>query len=103
MVINTLLVIMYLLLAANRDITGKQSVIELLQGKTALAFWIGVVTLGIVIPLGIAALSHSVAEHIPEMIMAGVVCEMIGGLSLRYYILKVGIYKSLFPTPYYLK
>ena len=103
LVINALLVMSYLLFAARRDDNGKQSVADLLHGKTSPVFWIGVVSLGIVIPLVIAAFSHPGAEYASEIITAGVICEIIGGLSLRYCILKVGIYTSLFPMPDYLK
>ncbi len=103
LVINALLIIAYLWFAVKRNDTGKQSVTDLLQGKASPAFWIGVVSLGIVIPLVIAIFSHPSAKYTLEIITAGVVCEIIGGLSLRYCILKVGIYTSLFPMPNYLK
>ena len=54
LIINALLIVIYLWTAANREATGKKSVLEQMRGSLAPVFWIGIVLLGIVIPLTIA-------------------------------------------------
>ena len=95
LIINALLVIIYLWTAANREVTGKKSVMEQMRGSLAPVFWIGIVLLGIIIPLTIAFTSLMMGEIPPALLIAGVVCEVIGGLALRYCVLKAGAYKPL--------
>jgi formate-dependent nitrite reductase membrane component NrfD len=102
LVINTLLIIIYLWTTARRDETGKRSVMDQMRGRVAAAFWIGVVLLGVAVPLTIVLFSYFSGDIIPAVLVAGVSCEIVGGLSMRYCLLKVGIYKPLFPRPSYL-
>jgi formate-dependent nitrite reductase membrane component NrfD len=95
LIINALLIIIYLWTAANREATGKKSVMEQMRGNLAPVFWIGIVLLGIIIPLTIAFTSLITGEISSALLIAGVVCEVIGGLALRYCILKAGAYKPL--------
>ena len=57
LIANALLIIIYLWQAEQREAVGKQSVMEQLRGHSAPIFWIGIVALGIVIPLAIAITS----------------------------------------------
>jgi formate-dependent nitrite reductase membrane component NrfD len=68
---------------------------EQMRGNLAPIFWIGIVALGIVIPLAIAFSSYIAGEASPALLVTGVVCEVIGGLALRYCVLKAGAYKPL--------
>jgi formate-dependent nitrite reductase membrane component NrfD len=95
LIINALLIFVYLWAAANRETTGKKSVIEQVRGNLALVFWIGIVVLGIVIPLAIAFSSYFVGGVSSPLLVVGVACEVIGGLALRYCVLKAGAYKPL--------
>ena len=99
LIINALLVIIYLWTAANREVTGKKSVMEQMRGSLAPVFWIGIVLLGIIIPLTIAFTSLMMGEIPPAFLITGVVCEVIGGLALRYCVLKAGAYKPLVAIP----
>jgi formate-dependent nitrite reductase membrane component NrfD len=103
LVINALLVSIYLWTTAHRDETGRKSVMDQIRGSMAPAFWIGVVGLGIAVPLAIVLVSSLSAAPIPALLVGGVACEIAGGLTMRYCLLKVGIYKSLFPRPAYLR
>jgi formate-dependent nitrite reductase membrane component NrfD len=103
LIINALLIAVYLWRAAQRDETGKKSVVDQMRGNVSPTFWTGVVVLGIAAPLAAAFFSYLSGEWVPAVLIAGVICEMIGGLSVRYCLLKVGIYKPLFPRPSYLK
>ena len=103
LVINALLIAFYLWRAAQKDETGRKSVMDQIRGMAAPAFWIGVIGLGIVAPLAVALFSYFSGEVIPAVLIAGVICEIIGGLSVRYCLLKAGLYKPLFPRPGYLR
>jgi formate-dependent nitrite reductase membrane component NrfD len=98
LLVTAVLVAVYLWTAAARDRTGSQSVQQLVRGDQAVLFWGGVVVLGMVVPLTIAALAA--IEDVPSgLLVAGVVSELIGGLALRYCVLKAGAYKPLFERP----
>ena len=99
--ISALLIVVYLWRAAQKGTTSKQSVIEQIQGNASLVFWLGVISLGIIIPLVIAFSSYFAHETSATLLLIGVACEIIGGLSLRYSILKVGIYQPLLPLSYH--
>lgn len=73
---------------------GKQSVVELLKGRSALPFLGGVVLLGMAVPLAVGAFAFF--QEVPYGILtAAAACELIGGFSLRYSILKAGLYAPL--------
>ena len=95
LIINALLIAVYLWAAANREVTGKKSVMEQMRGNLAVIFWGGIVAMGIVIPLVIAFSSYFVGEVSSALLITGVICEVIGGLALRYCVLKAGAYKPL--------
>lgn len=92
---NILLIIIYLWQASVREAVGKQSVLEQLHGRSAPVFWIGIVLLGIVIPLTITIINLVAGEVSSALLITGVVCEICGGLALRYCVLKAGAYKPL--------
>jgi formate-dependent nitrite reductase membrane component NrfD len=95
LIINVLLIIIYLWSAANREVTGRRSVMEQMKGELAPMFWIGIVVLGIIVP-GVIALASIFAGGISSVLLiAGVTCEIAGGLALRYCILKAGAYTPL--------
>jgi formate-dependent nitrite reductase membrane component NrfD len=94
LIANALLTVIYLWQASRRESIGKQSVLEQIRGENAPVFWIGVVLFGIVIPLAIAL--SGIIVHVPSaLLITAVVCEIIGGLALRYCVLKAGAYKPL--------
>ena len=95
LIINALLIIVYLWSAAHRESTGKQSVMEQIKGSSAPVFWIGIVVLGIIIPVIIAFSSYFVTQVSSPLLIFGVTCEILGGLALRYCVLKAGAYKPL--------
>ncbi len=95
LIANALLIVVYLWRASIKESVGKQSVLEQLHGHNAPIFWTGIVALGIVIPLVIALTSLLSSEIPSALLITGVVCEIIGGLALRYCILKAGAYKPL--------
>jgi formate-dependent nitrite reductase membrane component NrfD len=95
LIINAFLIAIYLWGAANRESTGKQSVMEQIRGNGAPIFWIGIVILGIIIPLTIAFSSYLINDVSAVLLITGVACEVAGGLALRYCVLKAGAYSPL--------
>jgi formate-dependent nitrite reductase membrane component NrfD len=95
LIANALVIIIYLFQAEHREEVGKLSVMEQLRGHSAPIFWIGIVALGIIIPLAITITSLVAGEITSGLLIFGVVCEIIGGLALRYCVLKSGAYKPL--------
>ena len=95
LIINALLIVIYLWRATCRGQTGKQSVVEQIRGQFAPVFWAGVITMGIIIPVVIAFASYFAGEASAVLLVIGVGCEITGGLSLRYCILKAGAYRPL--------
>jgi formate-dependent nitrite reductase membrane component NrfD len=99
LIANALVIIIYLFQADRREEVGKQSVMEQLHGNSAPIFWGGIVALGIVIPLALAVTSLVAVKITSGLLVFGVVCEIIGGLALRYCVLKAGAYKPLVAKP----
>jgi formate-dependent nitrite reductase membrane component NrfD len=96
---NAVVIALYLWTAARRDETGRKSVAQQLHGEMTGMFWGGIVTLGIIVPAIIALVSIATGEATSAVLLAGVVCEVIGGLALRYCVLKAGAYKPLVARP----
>ena len=76
---------------------GKASVKELIQGSAVPWFWGGLIVCGIVLPGIVSAYGLISGEVSHPLLSISVVGEVVGGLSLRYCILKVGIYSPLIP------
>lgn len=96
LIVNALLIIMYLVNANYQSSTAELSARELVRGHMAWVFWLGIVTFGIVIPFVIAVIGA--ATHVPTgLLIFAVVSHTIGAFSLKYGVLKVGIYRPLLP------
>jgi formate-dependent nitrite reductase membrane component NrfD len=98
LVVYALILAVYLWNATYTDSTARESVTRLVRGNMALIFWIGVILLGIVIPVAISASSYITAEASSALLLTAAVSEIIGGLALRYVVLKAGIYTPLLPV-----
>jgi sulfite dehydrogenase (quinone) subunit SoeC len=98
LIINVLLIASYLVIAAGKGSTGKQSVLFQLTGGISPIFWICVVVLGIVFPAIVAVWGIFGLESTAVLIV-GVACEIIGGMMLRYCVLKSGMYNPLLDQP----
>jgi formate-dependent nitrite reductase membrane component NrfD len=96
LIVNVVLISLYLFIASRRESTGKQSVLFQIRGGLSPLFWIGVVTMGIIIPLCIAVYSVFSGETTAWILIFGTICEIIGGASLRYCVLKSGTYNPIF-------
>jgi len=97
LIINALLIITYLVNARYQSVTAELSVKELIVGPMAAVFWGGIVVLGIAVPFVISIVSIFVGEASLPLLAAAIVCHTIGAFSLKYGVLKVGIYRPLLP------
>jgi formate-dependent nitrite reductase membrane component NrfD len=77
---------------------AKDAVKRLIGGSLAPLFWIGVFLFGIVIPIAISITTYFAGEASSGVLITAVVSEIIGGLALRFAILKAGVYTPLLPA-----
>jgi len=97
LIINALLILSYLVNANYQSVTAELSVKELIRGKLAWVFWLGIVGLGIIVPLVISVSSYFAGEAATGLLIFAIICHTIGAFSLKYGVLKVGIYRPLLP------
>ena len=83
----------YLWVSTYESTAARDSVMSVLRGYIAPIFWIVVVLVGIVIPIILLFASSSSAALVIAAIGA-----IIGGVALRYTILKAGVYSPLVPA-----
>ena len=95
LIINALLISTYLINASYQSSTAELSVKQLIVGRVAAAFWIGVVVLGITVPLLISILSIFAGEASPPLLIIAIICHTVGAFALKYCVLKVGIYRPI--------
>lgn len=93
----------YLITARYGLPSGKASVNELVLGRSWLLFWISVVLLGLVLPMGVVIYSFGAGlEKTPLILLyLSIMFEILGDLVLRYLILKNGFYNPLVLAPSY--
>jgi len=91
----------YLWSATYMGAAGKQSVVELVRGRIAPILWLGVVFCGIIVPVVISVSSYFTGEAPSGLYLLGIACETIGAFSLKYCILKAGIYSPLISVNIY--
>jgi formate-dependent nitrite reductase membrane component NrfD len=97
LIINAVLILTYLINANYQSTTGELSVKELIVGKVAVIFWGGIVLLGIAVPLVISIVTLFIGEASLPLMVFAIVCHTIGAFSLKYGVLKVGIYRPILP------
>lgn len=95
-------VLLFVYLASVRytSLTGKVSVRKIISGRYWPLMWFVVVVLGLVLPIGTVVASYvNGIEKIPlAMLYLSILCELAGDLSMRYLILKQGMYAPLIPS-----
>jgi formate-dependent nitrite reductase membrane component NrfD len=98
LLVNIFLIIVYLISAGYTSAVAKISVQELLVGHVAWIFWLGIVVLGILIP-GVISLVGIFGQGVvsDSLLITAIVSHTIGAFALKYCLLKVGIYRPLFP------
>lgn len=103
LILFVFLVVVYLWSVRYSSPAGKYSFAQLLKGNLAWPFYLGVVMIGIGIPVLIIvyALSVGIGSMPIEIWLFAVLCGLAGDLTMRYCILKAGYYAPLIPlSPY---
>jgi formate-dependent nitrite reductase membrane component NrfD len=89
------ILVVYLWNTTYSNTAARDAVARLLGGNIAAIFWIGVVAFGVIIPLVVSLVTYLTEEASTALLLTAVITEIIGGLTLRYVILKGGIYIPL--------
>jgi formate-dependent nitrite reductase membrane component NrfD len=89
------ILIVYLWNATYNGTAARDAVTRIMGGGIGAIFWVGVVVLGVIIPIAISIATYYTSGTSSALLLTAVVAEVIGGLSLRYVILKGGIYMPL--------
>ncbi len=95
--VNAVLLGTYLMNASYQSATAELSVKELLMGRVAAIFWLGIVLFGIVMPLAISFISMFTGDVTTLLLVIAIIGHTAGAFALKYCILKVGIYKPILP------
>ena len=88
----------YLWITTYESSAARDLVMRIIRGSIAPLFWIGVVLLGIIIPIAILLSIYFIGGASATPLITAVACVIIGGVALRYVILKAGMYSPLVPT-----
>jgi formate-dependent nitrite reductase membrane component NrfD len=80
------------------SVAARDEIKRLVGGSLAPLFWIGVFAFGIIIPVGISVATYFTHEPVSGLLITAIVSEIIGGLALRFAILKAGMYAPLLPA-----
>ena len=97
LVVYAVFVAIYFWVATYGSETARDSAVRVLKGNIAPAFWLGVVLMGIILPIILVAPFSLTDNTSPVAFGIASVCAIIGGVMLRYVILKGGLYSPLLP------
>lgn len=85
------LVLFYIWVMSDAGVTARQSVAEIIHGRASGAFYLGVVALGIVVPLAGGVVGFFTELPLSAVALIGA-SSLIGDFSVTYVIAKAGIY-----------
>lgn len=89
----------YLYIMAKSGVAAAASIGMIVSGSLAAMFWLGVVVIGLLVPLIIEfkSLKLEPAEiTVSQTVLMGI-CLLLGGLALRYIVLSAGIFEAVSP------
>lgn len=94
-----LIIPVYLISVRYTSLSGEASVLFIL-GKWSPLFWLGVIILGMVIPLTAVINSFIIGleQTPPAFLYAAILSGLLGDLATRYIILRCGLYCPLIPS-----
>ncbi|MBI2304593.1 MAG: polysulfide reductase NrfD [Chloroflexi bacterium] len=92
------LILFYLAVMSSSEVTARMSVSQLMGGPVSLAFYLGVVLFGLVIPIGIGLLGNFFPLAVPLLVLVGL-SSLVGDFYTTYCVARVGVYRPLaFPV-----
>jgi formate-dependent nitrite reductase membrane component NrfD len=92
------IIAVYLWNATYSSTAARDAIVRLIGGALAPLFWVGVFLFGIAIPIVISVTTYFTGHAASALMITAVVSEIIGGLALRFAILKAGVYAPLLPA-----
>ncbi|MDP6501873.1 MAG: dimethyl sulfoxide reductase anchor subunit [Dehalococcoidales bacterium] len=96
------LLAVYFISVRYTNITGKLSIQRLVSGEYWPLMWFVVVLLGLVFPATVVIISLNTGiENMTSILYATIFCELLGDITMRYLILKDGLYSPLIPSAAY--
>lgn len=95
---NIIMMAAYVWNATYQSKTARYSAMMLIKGSLAVPFWLGVVLLGMVIPLAISVSGIYTHEASTGLLITAIAFHTIGAVALKYVLLKAGVYTPLLPT-----
>ncbi len=96
--VNVILMAVYVWNATYTSKTSKYSAMLLLKGSLARPFWVGVVAVGLIIPLAIAVSSIFAGEASAPLLITAIALHTIGAVALKYVVLKAGVHNPILPA-----
>lgn len=78
--------------------TARYTAMLLIKGSLAVPFWLGVIIIGMVVPLAISSLSLFAGETMTGLLVTAIVLHTLGAVALKYVLLRAGIHTPLLPT-----
>jgi formate-dependent nitrite reductase membrane component NrfD len=97
LVVYAVFVAIYLWVATYSSVAARDSVVRMVKGSAAPVFWLGVVLFGIVAPVALIAPFSLTDQTSAPVFGVAAACTILGGIALRYVILKGGLYIPLLP------
>ena len=96
LVINAFIIGVYLISVNFASDVASLSVRQLVVGRSAAIFWLGVIGFGIIVPLGISVSGiFTGIEASSMMLITAIICHTIGAFALKYCLLKAGIHQPI--------
>ena len=94
------LLAVYLVSVRYTNLIGKVSVRGIVSGRYWPLMWLVVVLLGLIFPIAVVITSYATGiENMPSTILyISILCELVGDLTMRYLLLKQGVYAPLVPS-----
>jgi len=91
------LLIVYFISVRYTNPTGKISVQRIVSGDFWPLMWLMVVLVGLVIPVTVivVSLANGLENISPVFLYISILCELVGDITMRYLILKDGLYSPL--------
>ena len=88
LIVNALLIAAYLVRANYSSYIAKLSAKQLIVGHVAVVFWLGLVVLGILLPLVISISSIYAGEASTTLLITAIVCHTMGAFALKILFIK---------------
>jgi formate-dependent nitrite reductase membrane component NrfD len=96
LIVNAFIIGVYLISVNFASDVASLSVRQLVVGRSAAIFWLGVIGFGIIVPLGISVSGiFTGIEASSMMLITAIICHTIGAFALKYCLLKAGIHQPI--------